>query len=154
MLKRIFTLSLIVLLLVSALPFGAYATDYTGTNEECIYFEDGSYIRITITESVMRASGTKTGTKKYDYTGSDGEIKWEATLRGTFTYTGTSSVCTSSSCDVTIYESAFYVVSKTASTSGNAAIATLTMGRKVLGITVAKNTYNMSLSCDVNGNLS
>lgn len=150
MLKRIFSFLLVFILL---LPVQALAVSEAEA-ASIIYFEDGSYITITINEFESRASGSKTGQKTYAYTSNSGTVCWESTLTGTFTYTGTSSVCTSSSCDVTIYESAFYVVSKTASTSGNAAIATLTMGRKVLGITVSKNTYNMSLSCDINGNLS
>ena len=150
MLKRIFSFLFAFVLL---LPVQALAINEDEA-ASIIYFEDGSYITITINEFESRASGSKTGQKTYVYTSNNGTVCWESTLTGTFTYTGTSSVCTSSSCDVTIYESAFYVVSKTASTSGNSAIATLTMGRKMLGITVAKNTYNMSLTCDINGNLS
>lgn len=38
--------------------------------------------------------------------------------------------------------------------SGNTATADLVMGRKFLGITVQKETLNMTLTCDANGNLS
>lgn len=152
MLKK-FVIILLALICFCAIP--AQASDICiKTPSSIIFFEDGSYITITIEELPMRASGTKSGHKNLTYTAKDGTICWQATLSGTFTYTGTSATCTSSTCDVTIYENAFYVVSKTANRSGNTATATVTMGRKVLGITISKDTYNMSLSCDANGNLS
>ena len=82
------------------------------------------------------------------------ELLWKAVLTGTFTYNGTSAACTASSCNVTIYDSNCHEISKSATKSSNTASASVTMGRKFLGITVAKNDYSISLSCDKNGVLS
>ena len=150
MLKRIFSFLFIFALL---LPVQALAANETEA-ASIIYFEDGSYITITINVFESRASGSKTGQKNYVYTSNSGTVCWDATLTGTFTYTGSSATCTYSDCSVTVYENNWYIVSKSAAKSGNTATATVTMGRKVLGITIAKDTYNMALSCDANGNLS
>ena len=154
MTRRIFCFTLAAFLLAAILPFGTLATDEVSENVSHVYYEDGSYLKITITESMSRASGTKTGSKKYEHLDSNGNLCWTATLRGTFTYTGTSATCTASSCDVSISNSAYYVVSKTVGKSGGSATATLTMGRKLLGITISKDTYDLKLTCDKNGNLS
>lgn len=132
----------------------ANATTATNTSEEYIYFEDGSYLKIVTSYLSSRASGTKTGSKTYEYTQANGTINWKATIRGTFSYTGTSATCTACTCDVVIYDNAFYIVTKTTHADQNAAKATVTMGQKVLGISVSKNTYNLSIFCDNNGNLS
>ena len=140
-----------LLLIVSNLSISVFAAEET---QEIIHFDDGSYLVITIEESMSRASGTKTGTKNYVYYANNGDLEWKAVLRGTFTFTGTSAVCTASSCDVSITNTSWYVVSKTVSKSGNTAIRDLTMGLKTLGITMKKMPINMILSCDANGNLS
>lgn len=146
--KRLFSL-ILTICLIASLPIYSSPAE-----EEVIYFDDGSYIVITVESISTRASGTKSGSKTLKYTGSDGELEWKAVLSGTFTYNGTSATCTSSSCNVTIYASNWYEVSKTVTKSGNTASASVTMGRKVLGITVEKETYPLSLSCDKDGNLS
>lgn len=150
--KRIISALLVLVLVLSFIPC-AFATERVNETE-VIYFEDGSYITFTIEEIGTRASGTKTGTKACTYTDSDGDVNWQAVLTGTFSYTGTSATCTASSCSITIYNDAWYTVSKSATRSGNTASAAITMGRKVLGITVTKKDYQWSLSCDNNGNLS
>ena len=146
-----FFLALITLLMV---PINVSAAENTINADKTIWFEDGSSMEFIILENTSRASGTKTGTKQATYRDSTGEVCWIATLTGTFTYTGTSSTCTSSTCNVTIYDNAWYVVSKSSSRSGNTATATVTMGLKVLGVTVSKPTYNLTLTCDKDGNLS
>ena len=152
MFKRL-ALFILLFVLLFSFPMQAFATSKAEA-DDTIYFEDGSYITITTIEFETRASGSKSAQRNYSYTTSNGDVCWKATLTGSFTYNGTSATCTSSSCDVTIYESAYYVVSKSAGKSGNTATATVTMGRKLLGITISKDTYNLSLSCDANGNLS
>lgn len=119
-----------------------------------VYFEDGSYLTIIVEQVESRAAGTVTGNKTYTYAASDGDVKWKAVLHGTFSYTGSAASCTSSSCDVTIYNSSWYVVSKTASKSGATATADVTVGFKFLGITTEKIPISIRLKCDANGNLS
>lgn len=151
--KKRFFVCLLVLLLAIVFPVNVIAAPNQDTHE-VIYFEDGSYITITLTETGSRASGTKTGSKTYNYADENGNVAWKAVLTGTFTYTGSSATCTASSCNVTIYDSAWYVVSKTASKSGNTAKASIVMGKKLLGITIEKKSAELSLSCSANGTLS
>lgn len=122
--------------------------------ENIIYLDDGSYITIEIDQQEARAAGTKTGSKTYTYTAKNGDVEWTAVQRGTFSYTGSSSTCISSSCDVSINNTAWYIYSKTSEKDGNSAITELTMGRKLLGVTVDKYSISLKLSCDANGNLS
>lgn len=151
--KKRFFVCLLVLLLAIVFPVNVIAAPNQDTHE-VIYFEDGSYITITLTETGSRASGTKTGSKTYNYADENGNVAWKAVLTGTFTYTGSSATCTASSCNVTISNSAWYVVSKTATKSGNKALSDLTMGRKLLGITISKKSVSMQLACSANGTLS
>lgn len=152
---RSFTKTICVLLLCTILvPQNVLAATSATETEACIYFEDGSYISIEISAIETRSSTIKRGNKTYIYKNSDGVEQWRAVLYGTFTYTGTSSTCTASSCSVTTSNSNWYEVSKTIGKSGSSATAELVMGRKLLGITVDKETVNMILTCDANGNLS
>ena len=152
MIKRLFS-CLLVLVLAFVFPINAMAASVPSA-QEVIYFEDGSYITVTLSETQARASGTKSGSKTYRSYTSDGTEEWRAVLSGTFTYTGSSATCTASSCNVTISNTAWYVVSKTATKSGNTAKASITMGRKLLGITIEKKSAELSLSCSANGTLS
>lgn len=148
--KRIISLFVLSLFLIALFPLNTFAVE-----EKIVsYFDDGSYIVERIYTASSRASGTKTGLKEHTYYDGNGNADWTATLSGTFTYTGNSSTCTAASCNVTIYDSAWYVVSKSASKSGNTANASVTMGEKLLGVTVTKVPTSLSLKCDANGNLS
>lgn len=148
--KRVMCGFLTLMLIFALLPVAASASEIT---EQVIPVDDDSYIVVTINTVDSRASGTKTGTKTYTYK-SSGATVWQTTLTGTFSYTGTSATCTSSSCSVSVSDSAWYTISKSARKSGNSATATVTMGRKVSGVTVDQYTANLKLSCDANGNLS
>ena len=152
--KRIIASILLAVLIIGCLPTNTLAASTQTQKENIILFEDGSYITITLTETGNRATNTKTGTKTYSYTDENGDTAWKAVLTGTFTYTGSSATCTASSCNVTIYNSAWYVVSKTATKSGNKALADLTMGRKLLGITVSKKAIALQITCSASGTLS
>ena len=98
-----------------------------------------------------RASGTKTGSKSDTYYANDGSAVWKVTLTGTFSYTGTSATCTSSNASVTIYNSNWYTISRSANKSGNVATSSVTMGYKTLAITTSRETSNLTLTCDKNG---
>lgn len=144
----------VILLLLALLPMNVFASENTEYTADIIYLEDGSYITIETQVLQTRATQTRVGNKTYTYSNSSDVEEWKAVLTGTFTYTGTTSTCTASSCTVTITNTNWYEVSKTAGKSGNTATADLVMGRKFLGITVQKETLNMTLTCDANGNLS
>lgn len=149
--KRILSCILVSVLLLCMIPVCGNAME---NQMETIYFEDGSYMTVEVITKSTRASGSVSGSKPYTYYDSNGSAQWKATLSGSFTYNGSSATCTSSSVDVTIYNSSWYESSKSASKSGNTASASVTMGKKMAGVTVMTKTASLSLSCDKNGNLS
>ena len=149
--KKCISWLLLFVLMISLFPISAFAA---GEEEEVVYFEDGSYMTISVQEFGSRASGSKSGTKVANYYGDDGSLAWRATLNGSFTYTGSSATCTSSSISVSISNSAWYTISKSASKSGASATGSVTMGKKLLGVTVSQISRNLTLTCDKNGNLS
>lgn len=149
--KRYICILIVLAMMVFMLPAHASAAQ---EETDIVYFEDGSYLVTTISEMQTRATASKNGSKTKTYYESDGSAAWKATLTGTFTYDGSSSTCTSSNCSVTVYNSAWYTISKTASRSGSTANAAVTMGRKLLGVAVTNKSINISLTCDGNGNLS
>lgn len=152
--KRLITFLLIATFIVSVFPMQiAYASqDYEIL--DVIEYEDGSYLEISIQSLQTRASGSLTKTKNYTYHNGDGASAWKISLTGSFTYTGTSATCTASSCNVTIYDSKWSIVSKSASKSGNTAYGTATLSRNLLGVSIDKKTCNLTLTCDKNGNVS
>ena len=91
---------------------------------------------------------------KRQFNSTEGVPQWKITLTGSFTYTGTGSTCTASNCNVTIYNSIWSVASKSATRSGNTAYGSARMVKKYLGAITFDKTYNLSLTCDKNGNVS
>ena len=164
--KRLISVCLVLLFVCALFSLQTYAyeeqgvfSDVVQNDDEAIsqriLYTDGSSLEIyTATVENSRDRGTKTGSRTYTKKDSSGEIEWKATLTATFFYTGSNAACTGASCAVTIYDSDWYVVSNSTSHSGNTATTQLTMGYKVLGITVYTHTYTITLSCDANGNLS
>lgn len=148
----------ICILLAGILACSVFASSVSAAEAESeiviFCFEDGSYLTEFFTSFSGRASGSKSGNKGVTYYDSDGTAQWRAVLSGTFTYTGASATCTASSINVTIYDTDCYVVSKSATKSGNTATGNATVGEKVLGITVSRVPVTISLKCDANGNLS
>lgn len=149
--RKTLCLVLAILMICGVFPAYCFAAE---TNVETIYFDDGSYMTVEIRQDKGRASGSITGSKTNTYYGSSGDTQWKATLTGSFTYTGSGATCTSSSADVTIYDSGWYIYSKYATKSANAAKASITMVKKVSGVTVSNVPFDMTLTCDANGNLS
>lgn len=147
--KRVVCAVLALMLVFCILPVNTWAVE-----NEIIYFDDGSYIVIEVINNGMRASGSISGGKQYTHYDSDGSSNWKAVLNGSFSYTGSGATCTSSSMNVTIYDSSWYTISKSASKSGNKATGSATVGQKVSGVTVTRVPVNLTLSCDANGNLS
>lgn len=151
--RKIFSLLIVIVIVLGFLPANTYATDKT-ESRNIIAFEDGSYIEIIVADISARATNTKNGYKTYTYYDSADNVEWQAKLSASFTYNGTTSSCNSASCTVTVYDSKWYEVSNTTTRSGSTATTQLTMGRKLLGITVSKPAYTITLTCDKDGNLS
>lgn len=147
--KRVVGLVLSFIILLEIIPTCGQAAEL-----ETITYEDGSYATIETATYKMRASGTVTGSKKYTYYSSSGTEKWNAVLTGSFSYTGSSATCTSSSVSVTIDDSDWYQIYKYAGKSGNKATASVTMGYRLDGETVTQVPVSLTLTCDANGNLS
>lgn len=155
--KNIFVsiiLSLAVLVSCFSMPvYAAGENNVASTSIE--YFDDGSYMVITITEEASNSrASTKTASKKASYKNSDGDVLWTYTITGTFTYTGSSSTCTAVSDSYTIYNDRWHMDSHSTWKSGNTAYGTVTMKRKVLGITIKTVSHDLQLTCSATGVLS
>ena len=151
--RRFVSVMVALLLLIPSTIFNTLAAE-NASKTDVIYLENGCYISVEITGIDLREAGRKIGHKDYIYYNSDGEEQWRATLTGSFTYTGTSATCTSSSCSVAISDSNWSIVSKTADRSGNSALATVVMEKKFAGVKIYNREVSIMLTCDENGNLS
>ena len=153
--KKIISI-LIAICLFTILPCTAFAQQSIEINSDkqnyITYLDDGSYYVTTITESMARS--TKTGTKTTEHYNNSGEMLWKVSVKGTFSYTGTSVTCTSASHTITIYNDNWYTYSQNSYASSNKAIADVVMKQKFLGIVTSTKTVNLTLTCDANGNLS
>lgn len=121
------------------------------------YFDDGSYLVITIEQSLTpRASTyTKDGHKSVTLYNSDDELQWEYILVGTFKVTtGVSAVCTNSTYEYTIYNNSWSLTAHNNSYSENAAYGTATFKKKVLFITTSTQDIDARVLCDAYGNIS
>ena len=148
-------IALLISLAVFIAPLFVTANAVEASDEVCVwYFDDGSYITETFLIVQSRALGSITGTKTRNYYDSERALDWKVVLTGSYSYTGSNATCTSSTCNVTIYDSSWYTVSKSSSKSGNTATASATMGEKLLGVTVRQVPVSLSISCDKDGNLS
>ena len=111
-------LSLVTVLSMTCVAFaGEMPTTSNTYPAEYEYFDDGSYIVTTITESssiLTRASGSKTASKTSKYYSSSGSALWSVTVTGSFSYTGSSAKCTSSSVSANSYSSLWKINSKSA----------------------------------------
>ena len=151
MFRKIYALLLASFLLFSAaLP--VTATQEADTSTQIIPLNDGYYLEIIITQINTRSTNTKTGTKIFNLRNSETDaLEWQAVLTATFTYTGTSAACTGGNCQVTVYNNNWHEISNVTTIAGNAATTALTMGRKLLGVTVLEKDYTIRLTCDKYG---
>ena len=151
--KKVLSLNFALALAFSVLCFNALAV----TNDnDVIYFDDGSYIVISEVEETVstRATGTKNGQKTATYVDSDNVVQWKATLKATFTYTGSSATCTNSSITYTISDSSWKITEATATKSGNKATGDVTAKKYFLGIPTKTVEETITITCSANGTLS
>ena len=119
-----------------------------------VSFSDGSQL-IEMKPIINRANSSSiTGSKNYYYLDGDGNISWDAVITGTFTFNGTTSYCTASSCTTTVYSGNWHEAVNNASYAGNSAFASVTMELRFLFIVVKTQNLSLTLTCDANGNLS
>lgn len=150
--KRFFSMFVILSLLLCLIPSQALATEVS-TTQTITYFEDGSYL-VTVTEEVTTwATRTKNSTKSDTYYDSSDVAQWKVLLSGMFKYDGTSATCTDSTCITTVYDTVeWYVVSEVEEMHDNVASCTVTMGKRILGITIANMPHTVTITCDKDGN--
>ena len=126
-------------------------------SETVEYLEDGSSIITSVYEELVttrRNLYDKAGSKVYRYRNADGEVLWTLTVSGEFrVIEGASVTCTSASCSTAIYNDNWNCTRKSASPSGNQAVANGVFEMRVLGIVISTENVNVTLSCDPYGNL-
>ena len=158
--KKILFIILSLLLLTNLFNVNA-AEPVVEVNDdtEVIYYDDGSYLVIEITESTNqiqpRAPMTKTSTKsatKYDR---NDEILWIFELHATFLIEiGQYAQCTNATYSVDIRDNAWKFSDGSTSTLNNIGYAYGTFKHKVLGITVQTIEVELSLASDIYSNIS
>ena len=139
------------------------ASELVDDSYSIIYLEDGSYITTVLhvedTTADSMASRATTTTKKGSKTvsckDSDGTVKWTYVLTGEFSVVqGVSATCTSATYTQTIYDDEWSFSNGAATKSGNVAYGVGTFKQKFLFITIETANIDISITCDVNGNLS
>lgn len=151
--KRFVLLVLSLILLITVLPIQSASANNNTPGSKILYFADGFYLEIAITEISTKASNEIIGTNSYTYKNASGSIQWTATLTAKFTYTGTSSVCTSTSTSYSITNTDWHLISKSSSKSENTATGDFSFGYTSLGSTTTV-PVTLTLRCDRYGNLS
>ncbi len=154
-LKKLISVFLLCLTLFSICSFSTFAT-YQNSDTSIIHLDNGIYLIVEVSEiNISRATNTKTGTKSITAKDENSnETIWEATITGTFTYTGSSATCTNASISYNIYADNWKMKEATASKSGNKAIGDVTAKRYLLGIPVETVERTFYLTCSATGTLS
>ena len=148
--KRIICILVLLCALFTVFPTNIHAAS-TASND-IIYLDDGSYITISISQQLTKATTKKT--KTYTYYDSNGNEEWRADLIGIFSYDGTTATCTSCVCNVTIADTAWSYTQKRCYVNGGSALCDLTMVKKWLGITARTEEMTLSLTCSPTGQLT
>ncbi len=165
--KRILSIFLAVLFVFALTP-SVFATDNavsnTSNSTTITYLDDGSYIVVTlITDDISSLSLNSTQSKSFNKVGNkfatcydkNNNLEWKYTLSAEFEVVeGVSATCTSATYSQTIYANDWSFSNGNATKSGNTAYGVGTFKRKVLFVTVDTANIDISISCDVYGNLS
>lgn len=149
--KKILSLLLVAVLLVSSLSIMAFAkgTEDTLLSRTVEVLDNGDTVITELYENAMQPRTGKKGHKVGTYTSGGKEI-WSVRVDGTFEYTyGVSSKATNATATVTIYEPNAAFVRKNSYVTTNKAIATAEVSYH--GVSA---TRTVSISCDIYGNLS
>lgn len=170
--KKVWILFFAVAMLLNVCVPAYAAEGYEAVVEEAVtdisieYLDNGDYIKTVLTvvplETEVTAYATtsstlkrKVATKTAYYVNSAGEDLWSVSVTGTFEYVpGTLCSCTAATASAATYSSSWKVGTATASYSANTATGTATGTRYWAFIPADKLTLSVTLTCDVNGNLS
>ena len=147
--KKLLSGLTLVLMLILPTNINALEENYNTT-----YYENGYYyeISISVTNSVARSA--KEGSKTIYCKNSAGKTMWSLTVKGTFTYNGSTSSCTSASASTSITDATWKITNKSSSKSGNTAKATATAICYLNGNPINSATKTVSLKCSASGKLS
>lgn len=152
--KKILALILVMFILLSV-PTISYGNDSDVIQSESYieYYSDGSYSVTTIETSsiTVLANSTVSKSKNTAHYNSKDEMQWVITVKGTFTYTGSSATCTNSTVYYTIYDNNWKVTSAQASKSGRTATGEFTIKRYTLGIPLKTINETLTLTCSNTG---
>lgn len=142
-----FTMVLCMLFSILTISAGAVQSEISA---ETVYFEDGSYMVITLEMSSanVRAS-TRSASKTASYHNSSGELQYSFTLNGTFSYDGSSATATASSTSYQIYNSDWRCTTCMSSKSGNSVTGTATFKKSIWA-----NTKDLKITCSPTGVIS
>lgn len=105
-------------------------------------------------EQSTRATSTKTASKTVTVKNSSNVALWSVKVTGTFTFNGSSSSCTNASVTTAVYDKNWKIASKSASKSGNSAIATAKGNCYLDGSYISSLTKTAKLTCNATGKLS
>lgn len=152
--KRFCAYVLVLTFVLSIFPCYGFAAFGETVREDIIVCDDGSTLTITVFEAPTRSTNTKSGSSVYVMRNSNGVEQWRCVLNATFTYDGTTSKATLASAQFTSSDSNWYEDTLYTYRSGNTAYGKLTVGKKLLGVTVGTYNYTLTLTCDKDGNLS
>lgn len=156
--KKFFSLLMIIFFIISiSISVFAETTEQIIKNSYIEYFDNGSYLIITLSydnESGSKSTSTKSGSKKAILCNSNDEALITFVLKATYTYTGSSATCTSASTSFTIHDSSWKVTASSATKSGRTATANFTAKEYLFGIPVDTENYVFSMSCSNTGVLS
>ena len=139
----------LVLMLILPTNINALEENYNTT-----YYENGYYYEISISVTNSVACSAKEGSKTIYCKNSAGKTMWSLTVKGTFTYNGSTSSCTSASASTSIIDATWKITNKSSSKSGNTAKATATAICYLNGNPINSATKTVSLKCSASGKLS
>lgn len=168
--KRNLFLLLIVLSITALAVVPAFAQEDSYAITETVWEEDGTVHMLYEDGSMLTLSPIQTGENSIStyataktitadrvasFTDGDGKLCWEYTLYGTFSYVyGTSSTCTKASYTQNIYDSGWDFSNGSATKSGNKAIGKGTFKKSFLFVTIKTYDIDISLTCDIYGNVT
>ncbi len=148
---------LTVITVIAAMSAAAFAdTGSTVKNIEKEYFPDGSYAVIeTVIEengglSLFATESTKSAHTTYTYYSSSNKKEWDFTLKGTFTYNGSTAKATAASTSYNIYVSGWKCSDKKAWTTGATAKGSATFTYNSL----MSKDVTLGLKCSANGTIT
>ena len=152
--KKTFLLFLLIIMMIPLYTMVAFSVDEC--NIEYEFFEDGSYAVIVIQKEtpLLAKSGSVTETKTYKYYDNNHNLDWTASITASFTYNGTTAICTYVSKSTPIKDSSWRCTAASCNKSGATATGSFTFKNYVLGVPVKTINKTLTLTCSPNGTIT